>query len=135
MLRRSSLKYQVQILSRGESRYYRRTYDRVHTEFSFASSLGTKMHLHPKILTGLCAHNISCRGEASRYGRIRATRSDKIGAQGGANERNLFARDTVGSVALCSRSPAPVRAPVHKKYFSPYFRGWRYIVAYNSLLN
>lgn len=35
-------------------------------------------------------------------------RSDKIDVQGGDNERNLFAWDTVKSVALCNRSRAPV---------------------------
>ena len=63
----------------------------------------------------------------------RYMRSDKIGARGGANERNLFARDTVGSVALCNRLRAPVRAPVYKKYFPCYFCGWKCIVTVCSI--
>lgn len=135
---RSSFKNQVKISIPGESRCYRRTYDCIHTESSFVSSLRMRTRLHPKILTGSCTHNVFRRGERRQdvegYERCNM-RSDKIDVQGEANERNLFARDTVKTVALCNRSRAPVRTPVYKKYFPHYFCGWKHVVAYNNSFN
>lgn len=116
--------------SREGSRCYRRAHDRVHAaESSFASSLRTKTRRQPKIPSGSRAHNVSRRGEASRCGTLRAVheRSDKIGAQGGVNERNLFARGiqlgALRSAAVC----VPLCAHLYtRSIFLIYFCGWRH---------